>query len=302
MPTLPWDLPILAGAAGLAVAAAALAAVWPHRPTAEEWLRFRSMRRVSSAATRPGRGWARAGRVLGIPGRYLQRHLPISARVTLSGLLARAGIGAPPELVVSYAILLTVGLTVATVTLVLAEQLPPGLVFMALVAGPLAVGGRLMQIASRRRRVIEDQLPILVDLMALEQGGGGVGARTAIELVVNRVEGEAALLLRECLTASATAGTPPLDRQLETVSDQLGIPALAALAAVVRIQREEGVSTASPLGQVARGLRDRQRDELMARGRRALVAMLLPVALCILLPFVIIILYPALARLSTAFS
>ncbi|HVC38513.1 MAG TPA: type II secretion system F family protein [Candidatus Dormibacteraeota bacterium] len=222
--------------------------------------------------------------------------------MTLSGLLARAGIGAPPELVVSYAILLTVGLTVATVTLVLAEQLPPGLVFMALVAGPLAVGGRLMQIASRRRRVIEDQLPILVDLMALEQGGGGVGARTAIELVVNRVEGEAALLLRECLTASATAGTPPLDRQLETVSDQLGIPALAALAAVVRIQREEGVSTASPLGQVARGLRDRQRDELMARGRRALVAMLLPVALCILLPFVIIILYPALARLSTAFS
>jgi hypothetical protein len=30
--------------------------------------------------------------------------------------------------------------------------------------------------------------------------------------------------------------------------------------------------------------------------------MLLPVAFCILLPFLIIILYPALARLTTAFS
>jgi hypothetical protein len=30
--------------------------------------------------------------------------------------------------------------------------------------------------------------------------------------------------------------------------------------------------------------------------------MLLPVALCILLPFILIILYPALARLSAAFS
>ena len=103
-------------------------------------------------------------------------------------------------------------------------------------------------------------------------------------------------------TASATAGTPQLDRQLEMAGVQLDIPALSALAAVVRIQREEGVSTSSPLGQLARGLRDRQRDELLARGRKALITMLFPVALCILLPFILIILYPALSRLTTAFS
>jgi Flp pilus assembly protein TadB len=142
----------------------------------------------------------------------------------------------------------------------------------------------------------------LVDLMALEQRGGGVGARAAIELVVNRLNGEAALLLRGCLTLSAMAGTPQLDRQLEGAADQLGIPALSALAAVVRVQREEGVAASSPLGQLASGLRDRQKDEMLTRGRRALVTMLLPVAFCILLPFLIIILYPALARLTTAFS
>ncbi|HVB53330.1 MAG TPA: hypothetical protein VNF24_03935 [Candidatus Acidoferrales bacterium] len=203
---------------------------------------------------------------------------------------------------VSLTLLLTVVLASAMLALVVRGLLPASVAVLAVLAVPLAVAARVVQLAGRRRRAIADQLPILVDLMALEQGGGGVGARTAIELVVNRLSGEAALVLRACLAASAMAGTPQLDRQLEGTAEQLGIPALSALAAVVRVQREEGVSASSPLGQLASGLRDRQRDEMLSRGRRALVTMLLPVALCILLPFVIIILYPALARLATAFS
>jgi tight adherence protein C len=186
--------------------------------------------------------------------------------------------------------------------LVLDGVLPLSVAVLAVMAVPLGVAAQVVQRAGRRRRAILDQLPILVDLMALEQGGGGVGPRTAIEFVVSRLEGDAAMLLRNCLTSSATAGTPQLDRQLEMAGSQLDIAALSALAAAVRIQREEGVSTSSPLGQLARGLRDQQRDQLLSRGRRALVTMLLPVALCILLPFVIIILYPALERLSAAFG
>jgi tight adherence protein C len=198
--------------------------------------------------------------------------------------------------------LLMVALGCLLTALVLDGVLPLNFAVLAAVAVPLVGAAEVGQRAGRRRRAILDQLPILVDLMALEQRGGGVGPRTAIELVVNRLEGDAAMLLRSCLTASATAGTPQLDRQLEMSGTQLDIAALSALAAAVRIQREEGIATSSPLGQLARGLRDRQRDDLLSRGRRALVTMLLPVALCILLPFVLIILYPAIERLSTAFG
>ncbi|MGH7759215.1 MAG: hypothetical protein ACREN7_07875 [Candidatus Dormibacteria bacterium] len=207
-----------------------------------------------------------------------------------------------PATMMSWTLLATVvAVTIAT-SLALQGIAPLGLVPLSLLLVPLLAGARVAQAAGRRRRLIVDQLPIVVDLMSLEQGGGGVGARKAMELVVGRLGGEAAQLLRSCLTASATAGTPQLDRQLERASDSLGVPALAALAAVVRVQREEGVSTSSPLAHLARGLRDRQRDELVRRGRRALVTMLLPIALCILLPFVLIILFPALVRLSSAFS
>jgi Flp pilus assembly protein TadB len=293
---------VVLGAALLAALGGLLAATWPRRPTVEEWIRHRTERRSTARRALRKGVWLRLGRVLWRLGGAVNRLLPAASRAALSGLLSRAGITAPPETVVTLSLLLMVALASVLIALVVEGLLPTSVAVLAVMAVPLGVAAQIVQRAGRRRRAILDQLPILVDLMALEQGGGGVGARTAIELVVNRLEGEAAMLLRDCLTSSATAGTPQLDRQLEKAADQLSIAGLSALAAAVRIQREEGVSTSSPLGQLARGLRDRQRDELLSRGRRALVTMLLPVALCILLPFVIIILYPALERLSAAFS
>jgi Flp pilus assembly protein TadB len=235
-------------------------------------------------------------------GGSIHSHLPTSLQAGLTSSLDRAGVSAPPELVTAITLLATLGVGGCAFALAVEGFVPPVLVLLSFIAVPLVVVARVVRLAAGRRRAIGDQLPILVDLMALEQGGGGVGARTAMELVVNRLSGEAAGLLRNCLTASATAGTPSLDRQLETASGRFDISALSALAAVIRVQREEGVSASSPLGQLARGMRDRQRDEMLARGRKALVTMLLPIGLCILLPFVIIILYPALTRLAAAFS
>lgn len=262
----------------------------------------RASRRASPQRPGPRGGWGWLGLALTRLGSVVYRRLPTATRTALSGVLERAGISTEPETMLSLTLLFMVVVAVAMLELTVQSLIPATVALLVVAAAPLVIGTRVVQLAGSRRRAIVDQLPILVDLMALEQGGGGVGARTAIELVVHRLNGEAAVLLRGCLTSSAMAGTPQLDRQLEGAADQLGIPALSALAAVVRIQREEGVSASSPLGQLARGLRDRQKDEMLSRGRRALVTMLLPVALCILLPFVIIILYPALARLSTAFS
>jgi tight adherence protein C len=302
MPNYPW--PLVAGlcAALLAAAVGLLAAAWPRRPTVDDWLRRRSQRRIGSQRGIRGDPGARWSWVLSWLATGVNRRLPTSLQAALSGLLARAGVATPPAMLVTRCLLAMIAVWCAGSALVAEGIIPLSVAVLGAVAAPVAVAAHFVQMAGRRRQAIVDQLPILVDLMALEQGGGGVGARVAMEFVVNRLEGEAALLLRSCLTASAAAGTPPLDRQLEMAADQLGIAALSALAAVVRIQREEGVSTRSPLGQLARGLRDRQRDEFLARGRKALITMLLPVALCILLPFILIILYPALARLSAAFS
>ncbi|MGH7610228.1 MAG: hypothetical protein ACREOD_09925 [Candidatus Dormibacteria bacterium] len=216
--------------------------------------------------------------------------------------LRAAGIDATPDDAASLVggALLAFGIVGAA--LVWMGWLDPSVAVLLALTAPVLLSLHLERRLRGRRRAITDQLPILVDLMALEQGGGGIGARAAMESVVSQLGGEGARLLRACLAASATPGTPSLDKQLERAAGELGVPELAALATFVRVQREEGVAASSPLGQLARGLRDRQRDELMARGRRALVTMLLPVALCILLPFVVIVLYPALERLSRAFS
>jgi Flp pilus assembly protein TadB len=298
----PWELIAVVAAALLGSAVGIFGAAWPRHPTVEQWLRHRTQRRSQGPADRRfshRRGLASVeARLAGV----VQLSLPSSLKAALSSLLTRAGISTSPETAVAIFLSLLAALTAVILALAIASVMPASVAVLVVLAAPLGVVARVIQMAGRRRRAIVDQLPILVDLMALEQGGGGVGARTAMEFVVSRLGGEAALLLRDCLTLSATSGTPQLDRQLEAAAVQLNIPALSALAAVVRIQREEGVSTTSPLGQLARGMRDRQRDELLSRGRRALVTMLLPVALCILLPFVIIILYPALQRLSAAFS
>jgi len=296
------NIEVVGGAALLATLAGLLAATWPRRTTADEWIRHRTERRSTARREAKQGVWRRISPLVWGLGAAANRRLPPAFRAAVSGELSRAGIAIPQETVVSMTLLLMVALACSLTALVFDGILPLNLAVLVVVAVPLGVAAAVGQRAGRRRRAILDQLPILVDLMALEQGGGGVGPRAAIELVVSRLEGDAAMLLRNCLTSSATAGTPQLDRQLEVAGTQLDISALSALAAAVRIQREEGVSTSSPLGQLARGLRDRQRDELLTRGRKALVTMLLPVALCILLPFVVIILYPALERLSAAFG
>jgi Flp pilus assembly protein TadB len=230
------------------------------------------------------------------------RLLPAATRSALLSLLQRAGSDANPEQAVAEQLLMMLSVAVVLALPAALGLLPAWLAAALVLLLPPLTGLRLLRSARNRRWVTLAQLPILVDLMALEQSGGGVGARRAMELVVARVRGDGAAILRDCLSRSAASGTPPLDHQLDDRAERLRIPALAACGPVIRLQREEGIATASPFGSLARSLRDRQRDDLTTRGRRALVSMLLPVALCILLPFILIILYPALERLAGAFQ
>lgn len=289
---LVTDWPLLVGAAAVAVLAALAGWTWPRRRTWGERVAAARRRRLQAPGSAdPPRGW------LAMAGGRLPRDL--RARVRQS--LERSGyeLGAE-ELLGRLIAAEAIALVLATL-LVLTMSLPVQLLAVVAVP-PLIVAGALQRSARRRRASILGELPLLVDLMALEQAGGGVGARRAMELVVARSAGPAAAIIRDCLTRSATPGSPPLDGELERAAAQYRLPAVAALAAVIRIQRAEGIATGAPLGNLARGLRDRQRDRVTEEGRRALVAMLLPVAACILLPFILIVLFPAISQFGKAFS
>ncbi len=294
-----WVLTGAVGAALLALTAALISLAWPRRRTLDQWLDKRGPRRM--AASRPT-SWRSAHWPLGSLARLIGPALPGELlRVLAVRIRNAAREDSPEELILGWLLLFLLAFC-GLGGLALQGLVPVGLILPLSLVPVLLALSRLLRAGAQRRLAIIVQIPILVDLMSLEQSGGGVSSRRAMELVVSRVRGEAASVLRACLAGSAAAGTPPLDAQLDHAAAELGVAALAALAAVVRLQRQEGISTATPLGRLARGLRDRQRDDLMARGRRALVTMLLPVAACILLPFVIIVLYPALERLSGAFS
>lgn len=297
-----WAPVAIAGAVAGGAAAATAVWLWPARPSWGGWVSRRTAHRRTAPATTAAHGPRLLGRALAAGEVVAGRLLPASMRSRLLSLLQSGGLESTPERAVSEQLLVMLAVAVLLAIPAAAGLIPVWLAVLLVLLLPPATGLRLLRSARNRRWAALAQLPILVDLMALEQSGGGVGARRAMELVVARVRGEAAGILRDCLSRSAASGTLPLDRQLEDSGQRLRMPPLAALAAVIRLQREEGISTASPLGNLARGLRDRQRDELTTRGRRALVAMLLPVALCILLPFILIILYPALERLAGAFQ
>ncbi|HVA21963.1 MAG TPA: type II secretion system F family protein [Candidatus Micrarchaeia archaeon] len=172
----------------------------------------------------------------------------------------------------------------------------------AVAAVPGLAAAELVQRGRRRRRTVLGQLPILADLMVLEQTGGGIGFRRALEEVVTQVGGLASDSLLDCLTQSALTGGAHLDERIDALATELSLSPLASLATVARLQRTEGAAVGPVLRQLAATLRDQQRDALLAAGKRQVVQMLLPTGLCILLPFIALVLYPALARLLGALA
>lgn len=290
--TTPAALPV-GGAAAISLAVGIAIARWPRNAGWAEWVRGARALRQQRPEPVPN-----AERILSRLGALF----PAQLRSALDRALRSAGLTVNAD---RYLGATVVGFALISAALAVVSALglvPAALSAITLLLLPAALGWRLFHGVVARRQAVAAQLPMLVDLMSLEQSGGGVGARRAMELVVARASGPAADILRECLSRSAIPGSPPLDVQIEAAAQATGLPTIGALGVVVRLQRLEGISTGTPLGNLARSLRDRQRDELTAAGRRALVTMLLPVAACILLPFILIVLYPALDRLSQVFS
>ncbi len=290
----------LAAAATLAGISTAVVACLPRRPTLASWLGHRKR-----AGLRPirahvdGRRPARSRSTWG----WRLRGWPASIARSLASWWARrvrqAGIESRPSEVLGGLAGLTAAVTACLLLLARTGilTLPPPIVAGIAAGVPLVGAAEIVQRGQRRRRSVLLQLPILADLVVLEQTGGGIGLRHALEEVVTRVGGVASDALLGCLTQSALTGADHLDESMDRVALELALPALASLATVARLQRTEGAAVAPLLRQLASTLRDQQRDALLAAGKRAVVQMLIPTGLCILLPFIVLVLYPAVARL-----
>jgi tight adherence protein C len=220
-------------------------------------------------------------------------------RARLENDLERAGWRESPERVTVFAIALSACLAVlgaSTVSVVSAGSAAT-ICVAGIVSGfglPLLV---LRSAIARRRRRIEGELAPLLELFTLELGGGG-SALSALGSVTVQVQGELASDLRRLLIAAQVAGSASFESRLVEYSERLEIPAIGTLATILASSREYGTSVVQGVRTLATELRRAQRRELIAHSRRALNHVLLPAAVGVLLPFLAVLMFPAVTALQ----
>ena len=174
----------------------------------------------------------------------------------------------------------------------------------ALVLGPVAaalpplVAWRALLAAGRRRRErLRAELAPLLELLCLELGAGS-SLTAAVESVVTKLQGDLADDLRPLLVGAQLSGSATLQERLDRYGTMHRLPAVKSLAALCGTSREYGSGAAQGARALAADLRRAQRRELIAESRRALNRVLLPSAAGILLPFMGVLLFPAISTLA----
>ncbi len=267
------------------------------------------MREVLTAIGAAGSGALCAGAVLaaGSGGRGLDvsrwmrradaafavRKRVMGAREVLSRALERAGWSESRERVASIAIASTACLVVA------ASTLSPLLAVPAFIAGCIAGVVALNSAIVRRRGRLLGELVPLLELFTLELSGGG-SAIAALGSVSVQVESELARDLRRMLIASQVGASLSFEARLLDYADRLDLPPLGTLATILAAGRDYGTAASQGVRALATDLRRAQRRELIAQSRRALNNVLLPAAVAVLLPFLGILLFPAVSVLQAS--
>jgi len=231
--------------------------------------------------------------------RHLQRPQVAKARGRLAAAIGRAGWRESPERIVALTAISSAGL--AALGLSTAVVLSPGRAAVLAILGALTgIGavayGLASAIAARRRRLTRELAPLL-ELFVLELGGGG-SAMSALGSVTMQLDNELAAELRRLLIAAHVSGSATFETRLREYSDRLRLPALASLATILTASREFGTGVTQGVRALAADLRRAQRRELIAHSRRALNHVLFPAAIGVLLPFLAILLFPAVTALQ----
>lgn len=222
-----------------------------------------------------------------------------AARALLASDIERAGWRESPERLAVFAGALSACLAVLGASTV--QALGLGGAGVVSVVGILTGLGlpvvALRSAITRRRRRLEGELVPLLELFTLELSGGG-SAVSALGSVTMQVQGELAADLRRLLIASQVAGSATFESRLLEYSERLGIPAISSLATILAASREYGTGAVQGMRALATDLRRAQRRELIADSRRALNHVLLPAAVGVLLPFLAVLMFPAVTALQ----
>ncbi len=222
-----------------------------------------------------------------------------ATRVWLAGCLEQAGWQESPERVAAFTLAVSASLAVIGVTaarvMPLSSSVPLGVVGFMSGIGTCALALK-SAIAGRRRRLSSELVPIL-ELFNLELSGGG-SALSALGAVTTQVQGELAADLRHLLIASQVAGSLSFESRLLKYAEHLDIQAIGSLATILSASREYGTGVAHGVHALATDLRRAQRRELIAQSRRALNHVLIPAAVGVLLPFLAVLMFPAVTALQ----
>lgn len=283
MPDLVTMLGAIAAGAACGVAVFALA----DRRDAIDAGRWLAHRRHPQPASQvgPPMVWSKALKVAGIHDR-------------LAGVVTRAGWKESPERVAAFGLAFSGCLTVLGATA--ASMMPASAASLGAIGFAIGVGLCAVvlrsAVAARRRRLAAELVPLL-ELFTLELSGGG-SALSALGSVTTKVQGELATDLRRLLIAAQVAGSVPFETRLMQYSENLDIPRLASLATILGASREYGTGVVHGVRALATDLRHAQRRELIAHSRRALNHVLIPAAVGVLLPFLAIVMFPAVTALQ----
>ncbi len=270
--------------AGLATGLAILAAGW-RTP-------------VAAAAAWLGRSPAEAGRppaAQRVPGARADR-----GRAWLERRCHRAGLEGGARRLLGLAGVLAVGLGALGASLGYTFAGGPETLVLAaagVASGPLLVALWLRSAVVARREQLLAELVPTIELLTLELSAGG-SVMLALATVSGRTDGALAGELRRAVIGSQVAGSAALEDRLAELSESLDLLPLATLATIVAASREYGAAALPGFRALARDLRQRQRRRLIELSRRALNRVLVPAAVGVLLPFMAILLFPAVATLS----
>lgn len=252
---------------------------------ATAWLERRRHAQPSPSTEKPG-PWSRA---LAITGMHAK----------LVDLVERAGWKESPERLSALAVGLSACLAVigAASASMLGSAGAPVLAAIGLACG-LGLCSLVLRsaIASRRRRLAAELIPLL-ELFTLELSGGG-SALSALGMVSTKLQGELASDVRRLLLASQVVSSSPFETRLIRYSEQLDISAIASLATILAASREYGTGALQGVRALATDLRHAQRRELIAHSRRALNHVLLPAGVGVLMPFLAVVMFPAVTALQ----
>jgi len=281
---LPLALAAAAGGCGAVVGVAILA---PARtPGAREWMSRRD-------GTGPDRSVADLVRTV-------RASLPYrSLRGRLAARLEQAGRAEPPEVAAGLAVLAALGGgALAAVAVTVLSDPPSGLAAGAAtsVAVVALLAHRLARAARARRELLLGQLGPILELVSLELSAGAP-PMLALEAVLGRARSELSVAMRAQLIGSRVAGSASFDGRLAMLGDRLELPALHSMAMILGLSRDYGSGVGQGIRALAADLRRARRRRVIELSRGALNRVLVPAAVGVLLPFMAILLFPAVAVL-----